>query len=174
MVSYRLAQRKAGRVDQNNLRPCFLRLASSNKRQSRAKHRGVWGRGVTKEKKNGAFLANLEESSYLCGGNIEERKNMCTGYIKINDEVMEMVKPHFDGDKELWAWVEKVVDQAMKDYAAQFKTTVEKSENEHIYEQIKALENDPKGFLKLSGILKPSRYSAEDLRDEYISEKYGV
>ena len=40
---------------------------------------------------------------------------MCTGNIKINDEVMEMVRPHFEGEKELWAWVENVVDQAMKD-----------------------------------------------------------
>lgn len=99
---------------------------------------------------------------------------MCTGYIKVSDEVMEMVKPHFEDDKELWTWVEKVVDQAMKDFAAQFKSAMKESENERIFQQIKALENDPEGFFKLSGILKPSKYSAEELRDEYISEKYGV
>ena len=85
-----------------------------------------------------------------------------------------MVKPHFHGDKELWAWVEKVVDQAMKDYAAQFNSSMENVENKRIYQQIKALEKDPMGFLKLSSVLKPSKYSVEDLRDEYISEKYGV
>ena len=100
--------------------------------------------------------------------------DMCTGNIKINDEVMEMVRPHFEGDKELWAWVENVVDQAMKDYAAQFTSALKDSTNERIYQQIKALEKDPKGFLKLNSILKPSQYSAEDLRDDYISEKYGV
>jgi hypothetical protein len=92
---------------------------------------------------------------------------MCTGNIKINDEVMEMVRPHFEGDKELWAWVENVVDQAMKDYAAQFTSALKDSTNERIYQQIKALEKDPKGFLKLNSILKPSQYSAEDLRDEF-------
>ena len=65
---------------------------------------------------------------------------MCTGHIKINDEVMEM----------------------------------ENVENKRIYQQIKALEKDPMGFLKLSSVLKPSKYSVEDLRDEYISEKYGI
>jgi len=65
---------------------------------------------------------------------------MCIGNIRVNDEVMEMVKPHFEGDKELWAWVEKVVDQAMKDYATQFTPAVKKSENQRIYQQIKALE----------------------------------
>ena len=99
---------------------------------------------------------------------------MCTGNIRVSDEVMEMVKPHFGGDKELWAWVEKVVDKAMKDYAAQFKSAVEENDNERIYQQIKALENDPEGFLKLSNILKPSIYSAEELRGDYLSEKYGV
>lgn len=87
---------------------------------------------------------------------------------------MEMVRPHFEGDKELWAWVENVVDQAMKDYAAQFKSAIEERENERIFLKIKALENDPEGFFKLGGILKPSKYSAEELRDEYLSEKYGV
>ena len=52
---------------------------------------------------------------------------MCIGNIKINDEVMEMVRPHFEGDKELWAWVENVVDQAMKDYAAQFTSALKDS-----------------------------------------------
>ena len=70
---------------------------------------------------------------------------------------MEMVRPHFEGDKELWAWVENVVDQAMKDYAAQFTSALKDSTNERIYQQIKALEKDPKGFLKLNSILKPSR-----------------
>ena len=87
---------------------------------------------------------------------------------------MQMVRPHFEGDKELWAWVENVVDQAMKDYAAQFTSTINNSTNERIYQQIKALEKDPKGFLKLNSILKSSQYSAEDIRDDYISEKYGV
>lgn len=88
---------------------------------------------------------------------------------------MEMVKPHFSGDKDIWLWVEKVVDQALKDYAQQFKEESEnRSENEHVYQQLKALESDPMGLLKLSSVLKPSNLSVEDLRDEYISEKYGI
>ena len=43
-----------------------------------------------------------------------------------------------------------------------------------INDAVMALENDPEGFLKLAAVLKPSPYSAEELRDEYISEKYGV
>ena len=46
--------------------------------------------------------------------------------------------------------------------------------NKDIVEQLKSIENDPNGLFKLSEILKPSRYSAEELRDKYLSEKYGI
>jgi hypothetical protein len=29
-------------------------------------HRGVWGRGATKKKKNGEKVASLKEMSYIC------------------------------------------------------------------------------------------------------------
>ena len=100
---------------------------------------------------------------------------MCTGNIRINDDVMDMVKPHFHGDKEIWLWVEKIVDQALKDYAKQFKSKEDVlRDNERVYQQLKALEKEPMGILKLGSILKPSKYSAEDLLDDYISDKYGV
>lgn len=99
---------------------------------------------------------------------------MCTGNIRVNDAVMERVKPYFGGDRELWHWIENVVDKAMKDYAAQYETEMTNVEKNRIYEEVMALENDPEGFLKLGAVMKPSPFSAEELRDEYISEKYGV
>ena len=100
---------------------------------------------------------------------------MCTGNIRISDDVMEMVKPHFQGDKEIWLWVEKVVDQALKDYAQQFAQDADTvTGNERVYQQLRALEKDPMGILKLGNILKPSVFSPEELRDDYISEKYGI
>ena len=46
--------------------------------------------------------------------------------------------------------------------------------NKDIVEQLKSIENDPNGLFKLSEILKPSKYSAEELRNKYLSEKYGI
>ena len=99
---------------------------------------------------------------------------MCTGSIRIDDEVMELVKPHFAGDQELWRWIEQVVNQAVRDYVWQHQSATNDLGGENVYRQLKSLENDPKGFFKLSSILKPSPYSAEELRDEYVSEKYGL
>ena len=100
---------------------------------------------------------------------------MCTYNVRIEDEVMEMVRPHFDGDAALRVWIEKQLEVVMKEYAMQFRADQSaKDKNEEIYQRVKALEQDPRGLFKLGSILKPSKYSAEELRDEYISEKYGI
>lgn len=100
---------------------------------------------------------------------------MCTYNVRIEDEVMEMVRPHFDGDAALRVWIESQLDKAMKEYAMQFVTSPSaEDKSEDIYQRVKALEQDPRGLFKLGSILKPSQYSAEELRDEYLSEKYGI
>lgn len=50
---------------------------------------------------------------------------------------------------------------------------VEEYENIH-YPMGKALGDTPEGFFNLHTVLKPSKYSAEELMDEYLSDKYGV
>ena len=100
---------------------------------------------------------------------------MCTYNVKIEDEVMEMVKPHFDDDAALRAWIERQLEKVMREYAMQFIVSpAADDKSEDIYQRVKALEQDPRGLFKLGSILKPSKYSAEELRDEYISEKYGI
>lgn len=100
---------------------------------------------------------------------------MCMRNVRISDEVIELMKPHFKGDEDLQLWIEEQLEHVMWEYAQQFKSDLgNETKNEHIYRQIKALENDANGLFKLGDILKPSQYSVEELRDEYISDKYGV
>lgn len=98
---------------------------------------------------------------------------MCRYSLAIDDTLMEEVKPHIDGDVAVQAWLEEVLHKALLSYAEQFASEP-RNRGRDVVEQLKALENDPEGFFKLGTILKPSKYSAEELRDEYIKEKYGV
>ena len=98
---------------------------------------------------------------------------MCTYNIAIDDAVMEEVRPHFAGDAAMQSWIEKVLHQALKKYAAQFKAQTA-TNGDSVYKQVKALESDPDGLFKLGGILKPSQFSNEELRDGYICEKHGI
>ena len=98
---------------------------------------------------------------------------MCTLSVKMDDKVIEQAKTLFKGDSAMQAWLEETLHKALLEYMRQYGT-VKQDSDESVYMRVKALENDPLGILKLGTILKPSKYSAEELRDEYISEKYGV
>ena len=98
---------------------------------------------------------------------------MCRYSLAIDDALMEEVKPHIDNDVAVQAWLEEMLHKALLSYAERFASE-SRNRGRDVVEQLKALENDPEGFFKLGTILKPSKYSAEELRDEYISEKYGV
>ncbi|MBR5747514.1 MAG: hypothetical protein IKY01_01865 [Prevotella sp.] len=98
---------------------------------------------------------------------------MCTYNVKIDDQVLEQAKPLFEGDSAMQAWLEDTLHKALLDYMRQYGA-IKHDADESVYKQVKALENDPLGLLKLGSVLKPSQYSAEELRDGYISEKYGV
>ena len=98
---------------------------------------------------------------------------MCRYNLAIDDELMEEVKPHIDNGVAVQAWLEEMLHKALVSYAAQF-TTQTRNHGRKIVEQVEALGDTPEGFFGLHNVLKPSRYTAEELRDEYISEKYGV
>ena len=98
---------------------------------------------------------------------------MCRFNLAVDDVLMEEVKPHLSKDVAVQKWLEEMLHKALLSYAEQFASE-SRNRGRNIVEQLKALENDPEGFFKLGTILKPSKYSAKELRDEYISEKYGI
>ena len=98
---------------------------------------------------------------------------MCRYNIAIDDALIEEVKPHIGKDVKIQLWLEEILNNALLSFVAQFSNE-SKSRGERIYQQLEALGDTPEGFFDLPTVLKPSHYSAEELRDDYISEKYGV
>lgn len=97
---------------------------------------------------------------------------MCTLSIKVNDTTLEMVRPHFDGEKAMQTWLEMQLDIAMTEFLAQVKKPVTKSDD--LLERLKALGDTPEGFLNLDTVLPPSQFSLQQLRNEAYQEKYGI
>ena len=97
---------------------------------------------------------------------------MCRYNIAIDDALMEEVRPYIGGEVAVQAWLEELLHKALLNYAAQFANSGESNHGSTIVEQLKSLENDPDGLLKLDRVLKPSQYSAEELRDEYLIDNH--
>lgn len=103
---------------------------------------------------------------------------MCTLSIKIDDQVVDRFKPLFDGDSAMNRWIEIVLRKAMLDYMEQqyANRQNQSKENVRILLRLKELEGDPDAFFKMGGILGKPRegFSWDELREEAISEKYGI
>ena len=124
---------------------------------------------------------------------------MYTYNIRIDDAIVSRAKKLFGGEKAMQIWIEDVLNKALLNYTSQVSKP-KPIDSEEVYLQVKALENDPNGLLKLGSVLLPSPYSADELRqetpsflqmqgilkgegneatdrqmlDEYLQEKYNV
>lgn len=99
-------------------------------------------------------------------------------YIRLNsqyclpyDLVVNEVWPHFADEKELLMLLQVRLKELMEDFSAKNKPSVDGNE---LLRNLKALPNTPEGFLQLDTVLRPSRFSIEELREEAYLEKYGI
>lgn len=109
----------------------------------------------------------------LLQSEINKLSAMCRYNIAIDDALLEEIKPHISKDIELQAWLEEMLHKALLSYVAQFSSEL-KGHGEEVCSQLEALGDTPEGFFGLHSVLKPSSVAPEELKDEYIAEKYGV
>lgn len=76
-------------------------------------------------------------------------------------------------EKARLMWIQVQMEQMMREYTARNK---KKSvvDGDELLRNLKALPNTPEGFLKLDTVLRHSRFSIEELREEAYLEKYGI
>ena len=99
---------------------------------------------------------------------------MCTYSVRINDNVMNRLRPHFNGEKAMQLWIEKLLQRVLVSYTEQFDVNgVENEDSTDFLQRIKALDGDPDGFFKLKGFMADSKSTPEELLEEALSEKYG-
>lgn len=102
---------------------------------------------------------------------------MCTLNVKMDDRVVNRMRPLFDGDKAMNRWIETVLHKAMVEYAdAAESRNMKEMESRKFLERLEALKDDPEAFFKMDGIFGrvSEDFSWDELREEAMFEKYGV
>ena len=102
---------------------------------------------------------------------------MCTLNVKMDDQVVNRMRPLFDGDKAMNVWIETVLHKAMVEYADEVESrNMKEIESKKFLERLEALKNDPEGFFKMGGMFGKvsDDFSWDELREEAVFEKYGI
>ncbi len=100
-------------------------------------------------------------------------------YLKLNSmpflpyDAADEERSHFVDEKARLMWVQVQMEQMMREYTAPNK---KKSvvDGDELLRKLKTLPNTPEGFLQLDTVLRPSRFSIEELKEEAYLEKYGI
>jgi len=101
---------------------------------------------------------------------------MCSYTISLDDQLVNTFSSHFTSNETMREWMQKEMESAIRHY----NEVAERKAKKHIDNQSakklqKLASGEAKGGLKdLRGIMSMSKTSAEELYDDYISEKYGV
>ena len=97
--------------------------------------------------------------------------------VRIDDTILERVKPYFKGADEMQLWIEQQLQQVLIAYTNQVEQKERYNvEKEELLKRVNELQDGPKGLSALFGILgNPGPdFSWKKLRDEALAEKYGI
>lgn len=95
---------------------------------------------------------------------------MCTVSIKVNDNLLHRAWANMDKDVDMAEWMQQQIEAIL----LRMTLVSEKNEAMQRIKTIAEAKGEAVSLLDFEGILPASKLSFEELRDEYISEKYGV
>ena len=97
---------------------------------------------------------------------------MCT--ITIEDNLVEQLRPVLGTDSDVKDWMQRQVELAVLQYVQQLQSR--SMRQDALQRLLDFASADPNTITlgDLEGILPATQASFDDLRDEYISEKYGI
>ena len=99
---------------------------------------------------------------------------MCTYSISIDDNLIEQLRPTLGANGDVNEWMQRQIELAVLRLVQQRNSESKRQESIRRILAIAEADGNTVSLSDLEGILPASRTSLEDLRNEYISEKYGL
>lgn len=99
---------------------------------------------------------------------------MCTYNISIDDTLIEQLRPSLGTDGDVHEWMQRQIELAVLRYVLQLKGDSMRQETIQRIIGISKADGNAISLRDLEGILPANQTPFDDLRDEYISEKYNL
>lgn len=99
---------------------------------------------------------------------------MCTYSISIEDTLIEQLRPVIGSDSDVNDWMQRQVELVVLRYVQQHKSRSKRQDSLQRLLDLASADPSTITLSDLEGILPAPQTSIEDLRNEYLSEKYGV
>jgi len=99
---------------------------------------------------------------------------MCTYNISIDDTLIEQLRPTLGSDGDVNEWMQHQIELAVLQFVQQYKSKSMRQDSIRRIVSVSEADGNTLSLRDLEGILPASQTSFDDLRDEYISEKYGI
>lgn len=98
---------------------------------------------------------------------------MCSYTFSLDDRLVGRISPRFASDESLRQWMQQQLEMVIIRYVED--ASVHSSKEKTIQRLNDLASGKSKGGLRdLKGIMSPSSMTAEQLRDSYVNEKYGI
>ena len=101
---------------------------------------------------------------------------MCTYTFTLDDQLVDRISPQFSSRESLRLWLQRELELMIIHHAESYSDTKLSDTKEETKARMLEIASGKKKlhFSDLKGILAGSSRSAEELRDNYIREKYGI
>ena len=101
---------------------------------------------------------------------------MCTYTFTLDDKLVESISPEFSSRQSMESWLQREFELLVRHHAERVKASSKEKRKDDLVKRIMALDgcSGSEGFYNMGGLFSDSKMSLQELRDEYVSEKYGV
>ena len=101
--------------------------------------------------------------------------NMCTYTFTLDDKLVDKISPQFQGQEAMRQWLQQELELLIVQRAEKTDNLLKPQDKEAARQRILELSGKRETTLAdLKGIMAGAAHSAEEMRSNYLAEKYGL
>ena len=101
---------------------------------------------------------------------------MCTYTFTLDDRLVNRIRPQFKGQEAMRSWLQQELELLITQRAEKTANASSRQDKDAARTRILELASDKREITlaDLKGVLAGATHSAEEMRSDYLTEKYGL